>query len=118
MDEKLSLITSIMKECLDNGEPVTYEEAKEMAEMELKAKTNFKRYEKADKPKKKVEKVRKVDEDKKYILKNIKVLIEGMLLNSEETDTSVSMKTETELGFHFHGNDYTIKLVKHRPPKK
>lgn len=117
--EMEKLIKSIMAEAEKDGEPVTYEEAIEMAEMELGAKANFKHYEKADQPKKKkVEKVRKVDEDKKHILMNIRTLLEGMLLNNQETDTKVTMKTETELNFSFNGNDYTIKLTKHRLPKK
>lgn len=35
--DKEKLIAKIMKECAQNGEPVTREEAEEMAEMEIKA---------------------------------------------------------------------------------
>lgn len=110
MDKLEKLIATIMKECEADGEPVSYEEAKEMAEMEMKAP---KRYEQKDKPKKKAERVRKVDDEKAYILKNIKVLIEGMLLNKGES-AEVQMKTETELSFSLGGNAYTLKLTKHR----
>jgi hypothetical protein len=110
MDKLEKMIATIMKECEADGEPVTYEEAKEMAEMEMNAP---KRYEQKDKPKKKVERVRKVDNEKAYILKNIKVLIEGMLLNKGES-ADVQMKTETELSFNLGGNSYTLKLTKHR----
>jgi hypothetical protein len=54
-----------------------------------------------------------VDNEKAYILKNIKVLIEGMLLNKGES-ADVQMKTETELSFNLGGNSYTLKLTKHR----
>ena len=54
------LTAKIMKECEADGEPVTREEAEEMAEMEIKT-GNIKRYEKSDAPRKKVTKERKVD---------------------------------------------------------
>ena len=114
MNKFEKLIATIMKEAEADGEPVTYEEAEEMARMEMNAP---KRYEHEEKPRKKAEKVRKVDEEKAYILKNIKTLLEGMLLNKGETAT-VEMKTETELSFKLGGNAYTLKLTKHRPPKK
>ena len=38
MMDKEKLIQQIMKECEKDGEPVTKEEATEMAEMEIKAK--------------------------------------------------------------------------------
>ena len=43
--DKEKLINQIMKECAEDGEPVTREEAEEMAEMELKAKKDCRRYE-------------------------------------------------------------------------
>ena len=45
MDKMEKLIATIMKEAEKDGEPVTYEEAKEMAEMELKTNADVKRYE-------------------------------------------------------------------------
>ena len=42
--DKEKLIARIMKECEQDGEPVTREEAEEMAEMEIKA-GGIKRYE-------------------------------------------------------------------------
>ncbi|MBQ8211629.1 MAG: hypothetical protein IJZ27_03760 [Treponema sp.] len=56
------LIQEIMKEF-----ECSREVAKEMAEMEIKAK-GLKRYEQAEKPRKKVERERKVDQDKKEII--------------------------------------------------
>ena len=61
---------------------------------------------------KKVVKVRKVDETKEFLLRNVKTLIEGLGANATE------IKTETELKFDFDGASYTFKLTKHRPPKK
>lgn len=108
---KENLILAIMKECEQDGEPVTREEAEEMAEMEIKA-GNVKRYEQSDKPRKKATKERKVDETKGRILGNVKVLLEGM---GAEV---LGVKTETEIAFLFGGDRYTMKLTKHRPPKK
>ena len=109
--KKEDLILAIMKECEADGEPVTREEAEEMAEMEIKA-GNVKRYEQSDKPRKKAVKERKVDETKKRLLADVRVLLEG--LGASE----VKVKTETEIAFLFDGDRYTFKLTKHRPPKK
>ena len=112
MDKMEKLIATIMKEAEKDGEPVTYEEAKEMAEMELKTNADVKRYEKADKPRKKAEKVRKIDLDKRHLLTQISNCI------GELGGYNLSMKNEVEASFAYNGNDYTIKLTKHRPPKK
>ena len=117
MNDLEKLIKTIMKEAEKDDEPVTYEEAKEMAEMEIKANKDCKRYEQSAQERKKVDKVRKIDEDKLAILKEIKILVEGMQLNANQT-VDVQLKTETELSFNLKGNDYTLKLTKHRPPKK
>lgn len=108
---KEQLIKQIMKECEKDGEPVTKEEAAEMAEMEIKA-GNIKRYEQADKPRKTVKKERKVDETKKHLLANCKTLLEE--LGADVT----AVKTETEITFTFDGEEYSLKLVKHRPKKE
>lgn len=107
--EKLALL--IMKECEKDGEPVTKEEALEMAEMEIKANKDVKRYEKSDKPRKKSTRERKVDNTKKRLLNNCKVLLEG--LGAVITE----IKTETEINFNFNDENYTLKLIKHRPKK-
>lgn len=108
--DKERLIQSIMAEAEKDGEPVTREEAEEMAEMELKAK-NIKRYEQTDKPRKKAEKVRKVDQTKQHLLGCIKNLLIGMHANI------LSVKTETELSFEYGGESYSVKLIKHRAKK-
>ena len=109
--DKEKLINQIMADAEKDGEPVTREEAEEMAEMEIKA-NGIKNYvqdtteKKSRKPRE-----RKVDEEKKRILRDIKCLLEG--LNAED----VQMTTETELSFLFGANSYSLKLIKHRPPK-
>jgi hypothetical protein len=69
------------------------------------------RYEKSDKKRKPSEKVRKVDEEKGFLIGEVKKLIE------ELGGANLTVKTETELGFEYGENKYTFKLTKHRPPK-
>lgn len=107
---KEKLIARIMRECKKDGEPVTKEEAEKMAEMEIRASQN-RHYEKSETPRKPPTKERKVDETKKRILNNCKVLLEGM------GAVVISMKTETEVTFTFEEETYTLKLTKHRQPK-
>lgn len=104
---KEKLIERIMHDCDKDGEPVTREEAEQMAEMEIKA-GGLRRYEKSETSRKPSTKERKVDETKKRILNNCRVLLEGMGAVSAQT------KTETEVNFTFEGEEYSLKLIKHR----
>lgn len=116
MDKFETLVAEIMADAEADGEPITREEAIEMAKMEMGAK-EIKRYEQAEEKKARKPRERKVDETKGQILKLVKTLIEGMLLNEGEP-AEVVMNAETDLGFSFKGDCYTLKLTKHRPPKK
>jgi hypothetical protein len=104
------LTAKIMKECEADGEPVTREEAEEMAKMELKASEN-RHYEQSEKPRKTVKKERKIDATKKRLLADCRVLLEGLGAQT------LNVKTETEISFLFNGDEYSLKLVKHRPKK-
>lgn len=104
---KEKLIARIMRDCEKDCEPVTREEAEKMAEMEIKA-SGLRRYEKSDTPRKPPTKERKIDETKKRILTNCRILLEGM--GAAVTST----KTETEVTFTFEEEEYSLKLVKHR----
>lgn len=82
-------------------------------EMTAKAK-QLKNYTHSEKTKrKKSSKERKVDTDKKYLLDLIATLYEGL-----ETIEITGRKTETEINFSYNNEKYTLKLTKHRPPKK
>lgn len=93
---------------LDDNNYTNNEEAEEMTK---KAKAN-RRYEKSDAPRKKTVKERKVDHEKGGLLTAIRTAVEtfGGVVSS--------VKNEAEFSFTFNGNSYTVKLVKHRPPKK
>lgn len=58
-----------------------------------------------------VKRERKVDETKKRLLTDYKTLLEGLGAEVEP------LKTEAEMHFTFEGESYTVKLIKHRPPK-
>lgn len=111
VDKFTKLVNEIMAECEKEGEPVTREEAEEMAKMEMGAKAE-RHYEQSDKPRKKLERERKVDITKGRLLADMRVLLEGLGADIAE------VKTETEIKFDFEGASYTLKLTKHRPPKK
>ena len=93
---------------LEDNDYKTNETVEELTE---KAKS-IRHYEKSDKERKKTTRERKVDEEKKRLLNDTRVLIEG--LGGEV----VAVKNEAEFSFNFNGNSYTFKLIKHRPPKK
>lgn len=88
-----------------------YTENEVVKELTAKAKS-VKRYEKADKPRKATTKERKVDEEKKRLLNYCRIPIEGA------GGIVTNVKNEAEFSFTFGNNCYTVKLVKHRPPKK
>lgn len=103
--DKEKLIKSIMKdlEC-------TRKEAEEVAEMEIKAK-GIKRYEKAEETKPRKPRERKVDETKKELIEYLEKAL-GMIVNVD------NVKNESEISFTFKNELFTLKLIKHRPPKK
>lgn len=111
--EKLMSALELTKEeaietWLDDNDYTANEEAEELTK---KAKV-IRRYEKSDNERKKVTKERKVDEEKKRLLTDVKVLIEGL------GAVVTNVKNEAEISFTFGENDYTFKLIKHRPKKK
>lgn len=93
---------------LDDNDYMENEEAEALTE---KAKA-VKRYEKSDRPRKKIVKERKVDEEKKRLLNFCRIPIEGA------GGIITNIKNEAEFSFTFGDNCYTVKLVKHRPSKK
>ena len=99
------LIQEIMKDL-----QCSREDAEEVAKMELKAK-GLKRYEQSDKPRKKVERERKVDQDKKEIIDELVACI------NRNIGKVLEVKTETEIKMVYNDTEYTVKLIKHRPKK-
>lgn len=110
--DKEKLINQIMKECAEDGEPVTREEAEEMAEMEIKSKKDCRRYEGDTKKRKTANRTVKIDEEKVEIIKILARAISG-------GDMSLVTITnqQREITFSIGENDYSVTLTKHRKKK-
>ena len=108
MKEMEKLIAEIMQQMAEDGTPVTKAEAEEMAKMEIGAK-QIKRYESSGN-KKVAKKPRKIDETKLFLFKK---LVNSV---SDFTDTP-KCKNESEFSFTYENDNYTVKLIKHRPKK-
>lgn len=108
MMTKEKLVAQIMRECEKEGEPVTKEEAEEMAEMEINAKAD-RHYEKSTtKERKATRRERKIDPTKQYLITKIKKCL-------EECECEIKpLVNETNLHFTYEGNSFTVKLTKHR----
>lgn len=104
MDKREKLILEIIKEAEADGEPVTREEAEEMADMELKANANKEKTMSADKPKRKPRVIKK-DEEKVEIIKK---LADFLLTNGYNDATIVNEQREITFG------DFSVTLIKHR----
>lgn len=128
MNKIETLATEIMNEFAKDNDPITFEEACEMAEMELKEKTN-RRYEKADTPRKKAERKKKEDPIKREIITFlINALPHLTFMDShQEEDEDIAtfydaenitiLNPEKEITFTLKDENYSITLTKHRPKK-
>lgn len=113
MTEKEKLAKSIMRECENDGEPVTLEEALEMAEMELKAKKDCRRYE-TDKTKRKpTQKEVKLDADKVEIINYLFNAVKAF----NKVDNVAVKNPQKEITFNVGEDEFSISLIKHRKAK-
>ena len=110
--DKEKLIAQIMAEAEKDGEPVTREEAEEMAEMELKDKKN-RRYETADKPKEKKKREVKLDDVKVEFIKELVSIFDYQKMANEVQ----IVNPQREISFRIGEDNYSLTLTKHRPPK-
>lgn len=103
---------------------ISYEEAEQLweddkedyigdegEEMQAKAKKNIRHQEQSTKKRKKTTRERKIDNEKLEILK----LCQGIL---EENGVLATIEKEVSIHFEIEDTKYTLKLTKHRPPKK
>ena len=107
---KEKLILSIMKSAEADGEPISREEAEEMAEMEIKAKgiTEY-----AQASEKKPRKKREVKKDATKI-----ALIRQLADFMQEVATDVEVTNDQRtIEFVVMGENYSITLTKHRKKK-
>lgn len=112
MDKFEKLVKSIMKDAEADGEPLTREEAEEVAEMEMRAKGIHRHEGNEPKPEKeKKARERRVDAEKGKILQTLSETLRS--IGAEVTAT----QTETKVDFDLNGVPYTLQLIKHRPKK-
>lgn len=115
--DKEKLIKQIMAECEKDNEPVTYEEAAEMAEMEMKAKTDCKRYEREEKQNKSTNRAPKIDDEKVAIIESVAHQLDRFV---KEDLTAINVKIaniQKEITFTVGENEYSLTLTKHRKKK-
>ena len=110
--DKEKIIAKIMKECEADGEPVTREEAEEMADMEIKAK-GIKDYAQAEEKKPRKKRVVKKDPTKVEFIKQL----ETLLLTTDVTNVRI-VNEQKEIAFRINGEDYSLSLIKHRKRKE
>ena len=72
---------------------------------------SLKRYEKSEKARKKSTRERKVDNVKKHLLELAESGLKGFVEN-------VEYQNEVSISFTYEGENYSLKLTRHRPPKK
>ena len=84
----------------------------EQKELTQKALSMGRHYETSTKERKKINRPRKVNETKGYLLDEIAICLEE--LQAEIT----GRKTETEIYFNFEEKSYTLKLTEHRNKEK
>lgn len=106
------LAKKIFNECEKENEPVTMEEALEMADMEIKAgnvKLSVGHTKSTDRKAPK----RKEDKDKQTIIADIfKAMANFMVYDNLEVSNE-----ERQIDFEFHNECYSITLTKHRKAK-
>ena len=112
MDKREKLILELIKEAEADGEPITREEAEEMADMEIKAK-DIKDYAQAEE--KKPRKKREVKKDPTKVV-FIHYLAEW-LMNTDVSDVQI-VNEQKEVAFRINGEDYSLSLIKHRKKKE
>ena len=122
MNKIETLATEIMNEFAKDNDPITIEEAREMAEMELKEKAN-RRYEKANAPRKKAERKKKEDPIKREIISTLAQNLTRVVIDNESDPLEIPSdiiitNPEKEITFTLRGENYSVTLTKHRPKKQ
>lgn len=91
----------------DDQEDYIGEEGEKMTENAKK----LKRYEKGENARKKSTRERKVDTVKKYLLD---LVVKGLVGEVQQ----IEYQNEVSISFVYNEDNYSLKLTRHRPPKK
>jgi hypothetical protein len=110
MDKKEKLILSIMKSAEADGEPISREEAEEMAEMEINAK-GITEYAQASEKKPRKKREVKKDATKITLIKRLADFMQEIATDVEVTNDQRTIE------FVVMGENYSITLTKHRKKK-
>lgn len=113
MDKREKLILELMAEAEKDGEPITREEAEEMALMEIKA-NGIKDYTQSSVEKKPKQK-REVKKDPTKV--TFIHYLEEWLLTTDVENVTITNE-QKEISFDIKGENYSLSLIKHRSPKK
>lgn len=114
LDRELKkLADQIMADCEKDGEPVTPDEALEMARMEFKAK-KVKNYVRSEEAKPKKKRTVKLDEIKVDFINRLKPLLESM----EGVENVEITNPQKLISFTMGGDSYDVSLIKHRVKKE
>lgn len=121
MDKFEKLVKEIMKEAAQDGEPVTEEEAAEMAKMELGAKECGRRYEGDTTKRKPAQREKKIDPEKVAILESVAHQLTRYVGESANDFTGAEnihiVNPQKEITFSVGENEYSLTLTRHRKPK-
>lgn len=74
-------------------------------------------YVKGDKPKTKKKVERKIDPDKAALINSLRDWAEALVFDDGTELADIAVNNEASIDFTYNGEEFTIKLVKHRPPK-
>ena len=74
-------------------------------------------YVKSDKPKAKKKVEHKIDPNKAPLINNLRIWAESLILDDGTQLANIAVHNEASIDFTYKGVEFTIKLVKHRPPK-
>lgn len=114
---KEKLIARILKECAEDGESITREEAEEMAEMEIRSNA-MRRYEKSDAPRKPALRKHEPDIVKLELMSTIAQNIDRAYWDYEYKVGQVRLvNPEREITFTVGDDEYSVVLIKHRKKK-
>lgn len=113
-DKFENLVKQIMKQCEQDGEPVTKEEAEEMAKMELGAK-EIKIDARADAPK--AEKAEKRRRTVKYSDEKIELFNDLKEYLTNKYENVVVVKENGSFSLEIGEKSFNLNIVEHRPPK-
>lgn len=107
------LAEEIFKEFAKDGEPVTKEEAMEIAREELNAKSVKHCVQSAEKTRASPKREQKIDADKVDVIR----LLFSYLQTQADFVETLTANPQREITFKYKGGDYSLNLIKHRAKK-